>query len=131
MTKPTINEMVSAVSSQAREHEGSAATCYSRAKQDRLAEVLDAAAETLKRMQWQPIETAPKDGTEIDLWVSGYKGRIHRKPSCKWGTAYGDTGWLYFGRDPTESHSDTWQEIEADIVGWTAIPTGPTQDAET
>jgi hypothetical protein len=28
---------------------------------------------------WQPIETAPKDGTLIDLWVNG-----ERLPDCFW-----------------------------------------------
>lgn len=28
---------------------------------------------------WQPIETAPKDGTLIDLWVDGT-----RLPDCRW-----------------------------------------------
>ena len=84
MSAPTINEMISAVSAQAREHEGSEATCYSRAAQDRLAEVLDAAAETLKRMQWQPIETAPTD-RPIALVVQFYDASGQRIiPTCEY-----------------------------------------------
>jgi len=29
---------------------------------------------------WQPIETAPKDGSEIDLWANG-----RRRANCRWG----------------------------------------------
>ena len=32
---------------------------------------------------WQPIETAPKDGSDIDLWVE-YKDRGARVPNCGW-----------------------------------------------
>ena len=34
-------------------------------------------------MTWQPIETAPKDGTVVDLWVRG-RGRV---TDCVWGEA--------------------------------------------
>jgi len=34
-------------------------------------------------MDWQPIETAPKDDSLIDIWVSGPGSR--RVPNCRWG----------------------------------------------
>lgn len=34
-------------------------------------------------MNWQPIETAPRNGTYVDLWVSGeFEGR---RADCYWG----------------------------------------------
>lgn len=39
------------------------------------------AASAAGQVGWQPIETAPKDGTVIDLWVGG----DHRRTSCYWG----------------------------------------------
>lgn len=33
--------------------------------------------------EWQPIKTAPKDGTVVDLWVT-YRGGGSRSPSCVW-----------------------------------------------
>lgn len=49
-------------------------------------------------MDWRPIETAPRDGTEVDLWVSGPGAR--RVADCRWarptlanwGDRYGDDG---------------------------------------
>jgi len=36
-------------------------------------------------MIWQPIETAPKDGTVIDLWDGHYK---HRVVNARWANHY-------------------------------------------
>lgn len=32
---------------------------------------------------WQPIETAPKDGSVIDLWADAWGGP-RRYPNCRW-----------------------------------------------
>lgn len=56
-------------------------------------------------MPWQPIETAPKDGTVIDLWVThtekslsqkqDYAPVQYRVPDCRWcdGGPLDKAGW--------------------------------------
>lgn len=50
---------------------------------------------------WQPIATAPKDGTEIDLWaVRETTGKARRYTDCCWGRRnfgsepFGEPVWL-------------------------------------
>ena len=44
---------------------------------------------------WQPIETAPKDGTNVSLWSSGFYGICHWSPP---GTISEDGFWCYTPR---------------------------------
>ena len=57
-------------------------------------------------MEWQPIETAPKDGTEFQAWVlSGAAGGSigFWEPKCR----YNEHGQIGF-----------WGRIDYDIDGW-------------
>lgn len=40
---------------------------------------------------WQPIQTAPKDGTWVDLWAVDWNDNGKRIPNCIW-----DDKWLTF-----------------------------------
>jgi hypothetical protein len=70
---------------------------------------------------WQPIETAPKDGTQIDLWgITGeYEGRF---AYCWWGKLAGKVeryDWLHDGwgmSSPTDPIR---------ITHWMPLPDAP------
>ena len=72
---------------------------------------------------WQPISSAPKDGTEIDLaYVSEYSGKIFRDPDCKWGQdSEGETGWMHYERHPEVSYEDTWQLVSYEPFAWRPV----------
>ena len=63
-------------------------------------------------MSWQPIETAPKDGTVIDLWADG-----QRLPNCKW--RYG--GWSQEYAEHPSAHFDIYDEP----THWMPLPEPP------
>jgi len=48
------------------------------------------ALEPVKASPWQPIETAPKDGSKIDLWAKFEKSGWRRVPDAHWNEAIGD-----------------------------------------
>lgn len=70
-------------------------------------------------MDWQPIETAPRDGTKVDLWVVHSDGQ-HRHPDCIYMDAQTedgqDIGWTVqmgfavYGLNGTPTH---WMMVDA------------------
>ncbi len=65
---------------------------------------------------WQPIETAPKDGTQIDIWCAGFRyadaywGRVEKQ----WLTEDGVTIKDIYGLEPK-----FWMPLPADPPGLT------------
>lgn len=81
--------------------------------------------------EWQPIETAPKDGTAIDLWVAdrrlpnGYVIPAKRIPNCSYREPQwnGDRpGWTWH-----ESSDECDSELNADYTPthWMPLPAPP------
>ena len=79
---------------------------------------------------WAPIESAPKNGTRVDLWVERYYIEDHSKPDveyegmriadCYWNenAATGLTGWHTYEGGKYLEHS--WS-----VTHWMPIPDGP------
>lgn len=66
-------------------------------------------------MNWQPIETAPKDGTWIDLWIPS-RGRA---PDCWWHVNDEDRGcWVQRYAETVDNSF----EIEGEPTHWIKIP---------
>lgn len=60
-------------------------------------------------MEWQPIESAPKDGTVVDLWVDGGREADCRwrggawvtvEDGCVWSVASDPTHWMPLPQPP-------------------------------
>jgi len=70
-------------------------------------------------VQWRPIETAPKDGTVIDLWDGKY---MHRVTNVRWGhqrwqdgKPVGEKEWGLITHDGKPTH-------------WMPLPQSPIED---
>lgn len=52
---------------------------------------------------WQTIDTAPKDGTAVDLWVQPFHGKAYRRTNVWWLKSEKWSGWrggkFHIGRD--------------------------------
>jgi hypothetical protein len=69
-----------------------------------------------ERSEWQPIETAPKDGTVIDLWIPGWE----RFADCHW-SKIEPAGWTSdFGDVVLECTGNT------EPTHWMPLPEPPT-----
>jgi hypothetical protein len=75
-----------------------------------LAEQIIALRKSAKRREWQPISTAPKDGTRIMLWLSG----PIRSPKAVFGKGHSGF-WITEGSGP------------ANPTHWMPLPEPPKQ----
>ena len=62
---------------------------------------------------WQPIETAPRDGTLVDLWFAGH-GWDCRVSDCFWGGNY----WVRKG-------AGAYNDDPKIITHWQPLPEPP------
>lgn len=78
---------------------------------------------------WLPIETAPRDGTVIDLWVNG-----ERFADCKWGFPehccgeagqYCDSEWHGQSEGWVVTHLNEFLWTDDDPTHWMPLPTPP------
>lgn len=69
-------------------------------------------------MDWQPIESCPKDGRHFDVWVvSEFAPRGYRMTTCKWGVEDYDfgkknPGVMFHGPDEVERFRYVWKRFE-------------------
>ena len=78
---------------------------------------------------WQPIETAPKDGTEFDIWCVETHGRF-RVPGCKWGRndyafSHEPERLLEYRAYDDEPYRSGWQDCERNATHWMPLPKPP------
>jgi len=66
---------------------------HAKCRREKHALLSSAAAEAKMReaLEWQPIATAPTDGTVIDLWLGGDEDP-HRRTDCYWGRPHHECG---------------------------------------
>jgi len=76
-------------------------------------------------MDWQPIETAPRDGTVIDLWEVEKNFGASRATDCRWckfpirgGVR---EGWGYGLADDPDF-------LSGEVTHWMPLPEPPTLD---
>lgn len=66
--------------------------------------------------EWQPIETAPKDGTEVDVWVADGTGGGYRIADAYWCASR--ERWRFNG----QIHDIAWTD---DPTHWMPLPSPP------
>lgn len=73
-------------------------------------------------MTWEPIETAPKDGTRILVFDHGV-WPAHWTEECEKGNGESGPGWQIY-----ECEMDAWYALAADTpTHWMPLPSPPTK----
>jgi len=78
--------------------------------------------------EWQPIETAPKDGTFVDLWVINSRGEGDRVANACWKTPWGpyddkQVGW--WGEHENSGDRRVFLEPTWRVTHWMPLPNPP------
>ena len=82
-------------------------------------------------MNWLPIETVPKDGTLVDLWVVDSNGNGSRELDFYWGEAPGLHGggldnWTSDSEEFLNGHSLlSWWDPSSKLTHWMPTPKDP------
>jgi hypothetical protein len=75
--------------------------------------------------EWQPIETAPKDGTLVDVWVIGYSNEPKRFTDA-W---FSEGHWWYAEWAPDcEVHAldlNDEHTLPSEVTHWMPLPEPP------
>lgn len=75
-------------------------------------------------MDWQPIETAPKDGTYILVWSEREGWRGNPRMVCATWEPSGTGAWAIYGAGPTR-HSEQWLDRGIIPTHWMPLPEPP------
>lgn len=80
-------------------------------------------AEAAQRTQWQPIETAPKDGTAILIAVGHLVGEARFVED-----EGSELGWWWANEGPGDYHADKIELRQGQPTHWMPLPAAPTID---
>jgi len=80
-------------------------------------------------MTWQKTDTAPKDGTVIDLWIQA-KDCTFRAERMRWGSdrRTGEIGWIQDGTDMILHRA--FGNVGMTATHWMYMPDPPEEDSE-
>jgi hypothetical protein len=83
-----------------------------------------AAKAIVAKFGWQPIETAPRDGTDVDCWVGS-----HRLDNCFFGKPHHECLSEYCDSCPADLNVERWRwsfgSEPVNPTHWMPIPSGP------
>ena len=77
--------------------------------------------------EWQPEETAPKDGTEVLVWVKGEIIPMVMRYSSEeyFAKAYGDAQYMDAGWYLSYAYPDGLPECTWEVTHWMPLPERP------